>query len=772
MDIHLLKSSHTFGAIPLARSRGGQSFNSMHQSIVLGLNHILSSLQLLMPGSEQRLENWTLSKSTRQDAFAFNFTDENVGRWFSWFNLPIHCGCNKFSETDPIALEKKSPMPAAGCPGQEMTAAYQCHDLYSKAKDTVGSVCIEVNGSPPVFEVTYKSSEGYLFTKNDFWFGSDTSTISINEDGLPVGDLDFFWRNSSGEEAWTTKVPLALYYSCLETEDITLSMVARSIVAQRLSDGTLDWGSKEEAFAYSLDDKRSGQAFGSFDFSFKCKCGTENQAKEPLSLPATPATGDSPRPISDALPSTPASLCVEQTAQSKRECLHLKTPNVEQPALGSVCVEVTGNPPELELSYESSRNSTFTQADFWLGKDISMMPRKRNGYPSIEKFPYFWSNSSDEISWTTKFPFNASKYCPGTESYFQLAAVAHARTERRSKNWTSAKGPTQDAFAFNFTDEKVGKWFSWFNLPIHCGCNKFSETDPIALEKKSPVPAAGCPGQEMTAAYQCHDLYSKAKDTVGSVCIEVNGSPPVFEVTYKSSEGYLFTKNDFWFGSDTSTISTNEDGLPVGDLDFFWRNSSGEEAWTTKVPLASYYSCLETEDITLSMVARSIVAQRLSDGTLDWGSKEEAFAYSLDDKRSGQAFGSFDFSFKCKCGTGNKAEEPLSLPTTHATDNSSSICPDKVAWSEKECYNVVGSDRSSAGTVCVEVSGDPPAIEVTREVTGDWVLLKSEFWYGREASDVPKRKNGVPDIEKFPYFWCNSSGEVLLVWFSLFGFFL
>ena len=68
-------------------------------------------------------------------------------------------------------------------------------------------------------------------------------------------------------------------------------------------------------------------------------------------------------------------LCVERTAELEKKCVGLKEAGSGKDS-GSVCVEVSGNPPQLDLTYTSSANLTLTQIDFWLGSDVSEMPRK------------------------------------------------------------------------------------------------------------------------------------------------------------------------------------------------------------------------------------------------------------------------------------------------------------------------------------------------------------------------------------------------------------
>ncbi|CAB9522265.1 expressed unknown protein [Seminavis robusta] len=397
------------------------------------------------------------------------------------------------------------------------------------------------------------------------------------------------------------------------------------------------------------------------------------------------------------------------------------------------------------------------------------MPAKKGGYPSLEKFPYFWCNSSGQEVWRTRFPFNATEHCQGHDT-FNMPAVAHARVEQRGEDGAVSKSTKQSVFAFNTSSEESKKWFSWFELPIECGCNKFGTTDTAkgAVEKKSVLAiGSGCPGQAMETSHQCHQLSTKQQEEVGSVCIEIAGSPPILEVTYKASNNYAFTRTDFWFDSSITTLPLKSDGAPdVDDFGFFWRNSSGESVWSTRVPMYYYFGCSTTEDVHMSMVAHAGVARRFDNGTLDFGSGDTAFAYGLEGQDTTMIDAAFDFTLQCQCAREKSAEElsaPLSslqLPASMGGLNvGSTTCPNRIAWADKQCFNVTGTDETSTGKVCAQVVGNPPTIMVTRDVSGDWVLLKSKFWYGTSAADVPKRKSGRPDIEKFPYFWGNSSGE-------------
>lgn len=454
----------------------------------------------------------------------------------------------------------------------------------------------------------------------------------------------------------------------------------------------------------------------------------------------------------------PALFCAEKTAESQKNCFELKSSD-DETQTGSVCVEIHGSPPAMELTYKSSDNWALTQADFWLGDDLSAMPTKKNGYPKLDKFPYFWCNSTGEVSWGTKFPFNATQHCPSIGSH-GLSAVAHSLMEKRFENTTLDKSTKQHAFGYNMTDEASSKFFSWFNMSLECGCSKY-EDPRSTLTKKEIAPAvpAGCTGQVTSTASKCYDLKTKEKTAVGSVCLEMHGSPSMLEIKYESSADFALTKTGLWFGLDSSALSTDANGFPdASGFDLFWRNSSGENEWFTTVPMASHVACSKTEDLVLSMVAQSVVAKVLSDGTLDSSSFVEAFASVSPEDRGIKGSGVFQFPLQCECAEEKSSENLLS--SSDVSPSTSQDCPFKEAWAEKECYNVLASNDSLAGTVCVEVFNGPLVIEVTRKVEGDWALISSEFWVGDDASKIPKRKNGAPNIERFPYFGGNSSGAL------------
>ncbi|CAB9501679.1 expressed unknown protein [Seminavis robusta] len=61
--------------------------------------------------------------------------------------------------------------------------------------------------------------------------------------------------------------------------------------------------------------------------------------------------------------------------------------------------------------------------------------------------------------------------------------------------------------------------------------------------------------------------------------------------------------------------------------------------------------------------------------------------------------------------------------------------------------------------MCVGLSKDGSNFEVTFESTGDWGLITTEFWMGDNVHGVPFDEEGSLDLESFPYYWCNSTGE-------------
>lgn len=448
--------------------------------------------------------------------------------------------------------------------------------------------------------------------------------------------------------------------------------------------------------------------------------------------------------------------CLEKSAKAKKTCFDLK-PSEELGSVGSVCLEVHGSPAELEITYETTSNWTLTQADFWFGDDILDMPAKKSGYPYLDKFPYFWCNSSGSVSWGTKFPFDVSSHCRGMDTY-ELPAVAHARLEEQSENGTAIKRTKHHAFAFEKISDDSSKWFSWFNLPVDCGCERYGDNASIE-DPKSLAPSA-CPDQSMEAEHQCQELRTGNQTSAGSVCVEISGSS-ILDVTYEAANGFSFTKTDFWFDSNPSALKLLDDGLPdVEPFNFFWRNSSGQKTWSTRVPMKSYYSCAGPNEVMMQMVAHARVAPISSDGTLDLAAEESAFAFGSNDEGTLKASdASFSFPMQCECGEEKVAEEPANQSPDYSSASLLDKCPNRIAEADKACYDLVASDTTSAGSVCVEVSGNPSAVKVTRTVADDWVLLKTKFWYGDVSTDLPRKRNGLPNVEKFPYFWGNSSGE-------------
>jgi len=444
--------------------------------------------------------------------------------------------------------------------------------------------------------------------------------------------------------------------------------------------------------------------------------------------------------------------CIGKTAESKKRCVNLAM-SEEEVEMGNVCVEVHKDPPQLEVTYTSSGNWTLTQTDFWFDNQIAAMPAQKVGYPLVDKFPYFWCNSSGEVSWGTKFPFNATKHCANSGSY-ELSAVAHSIMEKRFENGTLDKSTKQHSFGYNMTSGDSTKFFSWFNFSIDCGCDKHSEASPVTKRPLKTLPELGCPDQTMSAPTACYKLRTK-DSTVGSLCMELHSSPSILEVKYESSENYALRNTAFWFGTNPSVLKTKANGLPdTADFTYFWRNSTGEKEWTTKIPMSPSVTCNKTEDLQIAMIAQAQVMKQFSNGTIDLSSLVEVFAYDEGESDLNLGSGVFSYPLQCQCGTEEKSAdslEPLPLP---GTPN----CPYRIASTEKNCYSISARSGETRGSVCLEVLDNPLVVELTSEASEDWVLLSNEFWVGNDIDYVPRRKSGVPDVSRFPYFGGNSSG--------------
>jgi hypothetical protein len=267
---------------------------------------------------------------------------------------------------------------------------------------------------------------------------------------------------------------------------------------------------------------------------------------------------------------------------------------------------------------------------------------------------------------------------------------------------------------------------------------------------------------------ECYPLLAGPTIDAGQVCIEVvpeqdgpnNATSHVLKVTFSTFGDWVLDHASFWLGSNLTQVPTI-DGA-VGSLPdehkfpYFYCNFTGATTWETTVALNLTTHCFEQEDFTLTMVARSEVVQQDYEGAEIDGSKAIAFAFEHPGHEGevvpdDEWFAFVDFKINCDCSAKlPDGKGGAKLP----------VCVETQDGSGRECVPLVIDQTEEAGSVCVKVVGsDKPVLELTYHTSPHYSLIQNHFWVGVSSlEELPVLGNGSPDVDLFPYYWCDYAG--------------
>jgi len=273
----------------------------------------------------------------------------------------------------------------------------------------------------------------------------------------------------------------------------------------------------------------------------------------------------------------------------------------------------------------------------------------------------------------------------------------------------------------------------------------------------------------------CQDILASDSTPAGAVCIESfnEDGEHFLNVSYTSYGNWTFVYHEFWIGENFTELPQDADGEPDFEtFPFYWCNSSGSNTWVAKVDLKWEYICEEESGFNLSIVSQSTLGRLLENGTILEDSEYTVMAYNQ--QSPGGSFGWFDFELFCECPPTEPCVPPnvtwpnVTWPPTNGTIPD--ICVDVRDGSYQECHDILAGGSVVVGAVCVKVTdevglpyvavdGGIPFLDITFTATGNWTFVTNEIWIGENISSLPIF-DGELDTENFPYYWCNSSGQV------------
>eukprot|EP00797_Seminavis_robusta_P002583 Sro115_g056710.2 (538) ;mRNA; f:37333-38946 len=383
----------------------------------------------------------------------------------------------------------------------------------------------------------------------------------------------------------------------------------------------------------------------------------------------------------------------------------------------------------MEVTFETTDDWGLVTTVFWVGDNITGVPFDE-GSLDTESFPYYWCNSTGATAHTTHIDFKWLYLCE-EEGEFSLAVVAQVAAAKLSQKGKAIEGTEIISFISEYEIDLMDDSFGWFDVPVTCTCEP---------KKKKPVCPDGDMVPEITKS-ECHGVLGVDSMPVGFMCVELSTDGDSLEVTFKSTEGWGLITTDFWVGENIKSVPQDHVGsLDIESFPYYWCNSTGETVHSTKIDFKWGYLCDEESEFSLSIVAQLAMAELSQIGKAIEGTEIVSFVSEYEIDLMDDSFGWFDVPVTCAC------KKPVCVEGEP-----------KVA--KEECHNVLAGDNAPVGSMCVGLANNGKDLDVTFQSTGDWGLITTEVWVGDNVHGVPFDEEGSLDVESFPYFWCNSTGE-------------
>eukprot|EP00797_Seminavis_robusta_P027666 Sro520_g159160.1 n/a (648) ;mRNA; r:33775-35718 len=134
-----------------------------------------------------------------------------------------------------------------------------------------------------------------------------------------------------------------------------------------------------------------------------------------------------------------------------------------------MCFEVF-NGEDFEVSFTATRGWTFVSSEYWIGESIDDIPVDEDDSLDIEKFPYFWCNSTG-LSTVKEFVEMKWSYNCEDLGTFDLKVLAHFTMAQLQDDGTIAPDTELVAFAEEYRGHTSdGGSYGWFDFVIDCDC--------------------------------------------------------------------------------------------------------------------------------------------------------------------------------------------------------------------------------------------------------------------------------------------------------------
>ncbi|CAB9498740.1 expressed unknown protein [Seminavis robusta] len=672
----------------------------------------------------------TMTQVTVEDSAGTQLDAYSVEEDFDGSSSALYSGTEMMVDCECLCTEICVETP------EDSSVREECHDLMVGANNganvTAGQVCIEIVDDETKFQVTYTATGEWTLVSTEFWIGESISSVPLDDGELNSEAFPYFWCNSTGESEWVSKFDFKWSYNCLDMDSFTMALVGQATVAQvNSTTGEIVEDSEVVAFAYEYDGPVADDIFSWFDITVNCHCVKDCYPKEDKSGPGPG-------------PTTPE-ICVKPMDGSSGPMEHQAVYAGNDTQIGAVSVSVSKDSSHLDVSFESTRGWTLLSTEYWIGDSIAAVPvdQAEGGALDVENFPYYWCNSTGETTHTSHVELKWSYLCED-EAEFSLVIVAQMTLGQVDSEGVLIEGTEVITYVTEHEVSTAEEMYGWFDVTVMCEC--------IPDDRQPPKITGLCVADEEEEAKECQTVYGGDATEIGVVCVEVTGDDMDFEVTYTASDSWALLSTDLWVGEAVSAVPMDDGELDTENFPYFWCNSTGEDTHTSLVPLKWSYLCEEskTGGFHISFVTQLTVAKvNETTGEIIEGTEVMSYASVVETEINDVIVGYFDVPISCTCVKDRSAS---GLPDICVEDLSDADTPPTM-----ECQEL----GDNVGSICVQMLPDGE-LEVHFEATGDWLFTNNEFWIGEDIASVPvddEEDGGGLDVESFPYFWCNSTGE-------------
>lgn len=552
-----------------------------------------------------------------------------------YFSVYQSCSTPFSDDTKSMASSTELTLPEGQMPSQTDPV---CYSLLSEQQVEVGTACLNIVGDPPHLEMSFTAVGVWRLLSTKIWLGLPSITPPGPDQVAEAGAFPYYWCDAAGQDDWHVKIPINETENCLGKQTVKLRMSAHAVVARAFANATLIQNTRETASVYdTINESHKGW------LDFVVICG----------MPSQPNYG--------VKPAQPPS-CLDTQDSTGKICYSLET--MQGTNTGAICVEMAEDYFALQVTYTSAVSWSMTKAKFWIGPAPTRMPEGGNNLPHIESFPYFWSNSSGQTRWKTKVDLDLDNACErgGLLKFYAFAQTTVARVTR---NGTPIPQSLQSAYATSFSGYGQHQ-HGLFEIPVRCQCqdtDQYSIHAPVQMSRNSGALAradakTGATAEEENVCFsspegsllKCFTLLVAGRAAGGSVCLEIQDKLPYLAITFKAiSKVWALIRNAVWIGLSSDDVPQihSDDAIPQGFQKIRY-NSSGDNTWTTYLPLNVTDNCAGQSQFEMVFLAHSIVGRIHGNGTLMKSPRHSAFAVGPPTHNS-DARHDISLSVKCNC---------------------------------------------------------------------------------------------------------------------------